>query len=168
MKTALVTSLALFMGGVLTIYIFNIFINKKISSLISDDEGSDMAVSVVKGLVFLSCSLVLLEIHSTFQILIKLWGENFIDSELFMKEVLFFAVFLGITIIALFTAFGFAFFTFGVIARKQSLYIEIANNNIATSLFFGLLFLSFALIAKTSIPTILESLIPFPSSPLYR
>ncbi|GAA4300928.1 hypothetical protein [Nibribacter koreensis] len=168
MKTALVTSLALLIAGVLTIYIINVFFNKKLSGLIKDKEYVNTSVSVTKGVLFLSSALILMEVNSSFQLLIKIWGTYFVDSELFMKEVLYFSVFLGIALLYLYVAFIFTTLMFGVITNKQKAFVEIANDNIYSAVLFSLLFLSFVLLAKSGINPLLDKLIPFPATPIYR
>lgn len=167
MTTIIVIALSLLLGGLLSIFIFNFFINRKLAGLLRNEELL-LATTIMKAFVFLCCGFLVLEINYPFQALIKIWGVYYVNTELFFKEVMYFSVFLGIIILTLFIVFLLALITIGSIVKGKNLFVEVANNNIALAILFGVIFFSFSLIAKTAVPPLLDKFIPYPTMPIYR
>jgi len=167
MTTNIIFLIAVVLGGLLAIYIFNLLINKKISKNLSDTDSVPVSVSVIKAAVFLSCGLLIAEIIPSFQTLLKIIPSQFQEDEILLKQVMYFSIFLGVILIILFVVHWFALLMYSIISQGKNLSIEISNNNLYAAIKFAGIILALTFAVKPGIFYLLDLLIPYPEMPIY-
>lgn len=167
MTTNIIILSAVLISSMLLIFLLNSIVNSKIKNKISDKEPL-LTTALMKAILFFCGGLLISEIVNSFQILIKVLPSSFSGNDLLLKELMFFSIFIGISLFLLIVILWFSAIMFGVITKGKDIYIEVANNNLlAVILFCGILFsLTFA--AKGGIAPLLDQFIPYPTLPIYH
>jgi hypothetical protein len=137
------------------------------SKIVSEIENP-LSISVLKATIFVTCSLLIGELNQSFHITKKILSTLYSGKELFMHELSYFSVFYGI-VISLFTFLvGIASTIFWIINKKESISLEIANNNLRAIFIFSGILISLVLIIKPEVHNILDQFIPYPQKPVFR
>ena len=167
MTTNIVIITSLIVSGLLTIFILNAIINSRIKNKISENE-SKISIDILKGLVFLCGGLILSEISTSFYTLTKVLPNNFTGSDLILKEVSYFSVFVGISILTVIIILWLSTLMYSLISKGKSIFFETTNNNIHAIILFAGLLLSLTIVTKTGLTPLFDQFIPYQTMPIYH
>lgn len=159
--------LAVLISSCLTIYLTNAIINSRLKKkLKSDDEP--IAIYILKAAIFLCAGLLINEFVNSFQSLIKILPSSLVGNNLLQKEIMFYSIFWGISLLILSIIVWLSILTYGIVAKGKNVFIEIANNNIGAVILFSGIILAITLVAKSCITPLLDQFIPYPTLPIYH
>lgn len=167
MTTNIILLSATLVSGLLTIFILNSIVNSRIKGKISENENP-LSVDILKAILFLCGGLLLSEIVNSFQTMTKVLPSSFSGNDLLLKEIMFYSIFLGITLLTLVIILWFAAMMFGVTSKGKSIFIETANNNLNAVIIFCGLLLALTLAAKAGLSPLFDQFIPYPTMPTYH
>jgi hypothetical protein len=167
MTTNIILLSAVLVSGLLTVFILNSIVNSRIKGKISENENP-LSVDIQKAILFLCGGLLLIEIVDPFQTMTKVLPSSFTGNNLLLKEIMFYSIFLGITLLTLVVIIWFATLMFGVTSKGKSIFIETANNNLNAVIIFCGILLALTLAAKAGLSSLFDQFIPYPTMPTYH
>ena len=167
MTTNIILLSAILVSGLLTVFILNSIINSRIKGKISENENP-FSVDILKAILFLCGGLLLSEIVNSFQTMTKVLPSSFSGNDLLLKEIMFYSIFLGITLLTLIVILWLAAMMFGVTSKGKSIFIETANNNLNAVIIFCGILLALTLAAKAGLSPLFDQFIPYPTMPTYH
>lgn len=167
MTTNIINLISVLVGGLLTIFILNAIVNSRIKNKVSENE-TPIAVDILKAILFLSGGLLLAEITTSFQTLTKVLPSSFTGNDLLLKEISYFSIFLGITILTALLNFWLSTLMYSLISKGKSIFIETSNNNLNAAIIFIGLMLALTVASKMGLTQLLDQLIPYPIMPIYH
>jgi len=165
--TNIIILLAVLVSAALTIFLLNGFVRFKLKNKLSENENP-IAIPIFKSVLFISGGLLLSELISTFQTLTKILPGQFESNELVLREISFYCIFLAIVLIVLAVLLWLSTLLFSLINRGDSVFVEVANNNLHSLILFSAILLALTLAVKTGITPLLDEFIPYPTMPVYR
>ena len=165
--TNIITMLAIITSTAVSVFLLNGFIKSKLKNKLSENE-TPISISYFKGILFISLGLLFSELISTFQTLTKILPNQFEGSNLVLKEISFYCIFLGISLAIFIVLFWLSKLLFSLFSKGESIFVEVANNNLNSVIIFSAILLTFVLAVKTGITPLLDEFIPYPEMPIYR
>lgn len=165
--TNIITLLAIILSTAISVFLLNGFIKSKLKNKLSENE-SPISISYFKGILFVSLGLLFSELITTFQTLTKVLPSQLADGNLVLKEISFYCIFLGITLVVFAVIFWLSTLLFSLLSKGQSIFIEVANNNLNSLIIYIAILLALVLAVKTGITPLLDEFIPYPEMPIYR
>mgnify|MGYP003596328789 CR=1 FL=1 len=167
MKTNLILVLSAIFSGILTVYLLNIIVNLRIKNKIGDSDNP-IALHILKAILFSVAGILLQEIATPFQTLIKVLPSTTNGADLLVQQIMYYSMFLGIVVLLIFLIIWFSALVFTVTSKGKSIFIEAANNSLGSVIYFaGVVFaLSFAV--KSNIVPLLDVFIPYPTMPIFH
>ena len=165
--TNILTLLALILSTAVSLFLLNGFVKSKLKTKLSENENP-ISISYFKGVLFVSIGLLIGELVKTFQTLTKILPAQLEGNSLALKEISFYCVFLGITLIVFVALFWLSTLLFSLFNKGESIFIEVANDNLNSVLLFSTILLAFVFAVKTGITPLLDEFIPYPEIPIYR
>jgi hypothetical protein len=167
MTTSIIILISVLVSGLLTIYILNAIVNSRIRNKISKKE-TPLAVDILKTGLFLSSGLLLSEIVTSFRILTTVLPNNNEGNDLLLLEFTYFSIFLGITILTAIVLMWLSTLMYSIISKGNSIFIEVANNNLNSAIIFIGLVLALTIATKTGLNPLFDEFIPYPKMPIYH
>jgi hypothetical protein len=159
--------LSVLVSAILTIYLFNWFINIRIKKRISESD-KPITVQIFKAVAFLYSGLLLQEIIASFNTLTKVLPKSYTGENLLLWEVSYYCIFLGILIVGIILVFGVSSILFRLFSQGEKIFVEVANNNLPSVILFAGILFSLAIAIKAGITPVLDQFIPYPTMPVYR
>ena len=111
---------------------------------------------------------LLSELINTFQTLTKILPSQIEGNSLVLKEISFYCVFLGITLFVFVILFWLSTLLFSLFSKGESIFVEVANDNLNSLILFSALLLAFVFAVKSGLTPLLDEFIPYPEMPIYR
>lgn len=165
--TNILTLLAIILSTAVSLFLLNGFVKSKLKTKLSDNENP-ISISYFKGVLFVSLGLLLSELINTFQTLTKVLPSQLEGNSLVLKEISFYCIFLGITLFVFVVLFWLSTLLFILFSKGESIFVEVANNNLNSVILFSTLLLAFVFAVKTGLTPLLDEFIPYPEMPIYR
>lgn len=163
----ILTLLAIVLSTAVSLFLLNGFVKSKLKTKLSENENP-ISVSYFKGVLFLALGLLLSELINTFQTLTKILPSQLEGNSLVLKEISFYCIFLGITLIVFIVLFWLSTLLFSLFSKGESIFMEVTNDNLNSIILFSTILLSFVFAIKTGLTPLLDEFIPYPEMPLYR
>jgi hypothetical protein len=154
--------------GLLSIFLFNAFVNKKVRALIPADESTIISIDLLKAVYFLSSSILLIELASPSQTLLKVLTLTNSGSSLILNELSYLSLFYAISLLINVFIVWISFMMFSLIKKGSSLFMEVANNSYNALLLYSSILITLILVSKVAINPFCDFLIPYPSVPNFR
>lgn len=151
----------------LTIFILNGIVNSRIKNKISENE-IPLAVDILKASLFILGGYLLNESYAAFQTLTKVLANGYPANALLIKEISYFSIFLGLTILYIILIIWLSTLMYSLISKGNSIFIEATNNNLNAVIIFIGLILSLSIASKPGLNTLFDQLIPYPTMPIYH
>lgn len=167
MTEYIIIFLGVLLGSLLGIFIVNTILNKLTKSKMSDEQ-TPLADSIVKGVLFVACSLLLGEMANSFQVLVNVLRNSETGQSLWTKELMYFSLLLGTTLSVHAVDLLLASLMYSAISKGKSVFHEIANDDLGAALLFCGIVLGLTLVAKSGLIPLLDRFIPYPSMPVYH
>jgi|TARA_B110000114_G_scaffold65825_1_gene69899 uncharacterized membrane protein YjfL (UPF0719 family) len=165
LNIALFQNLVSILLSILTIYITLKITNKYIykKHKISKDNiaYSILLSGIILSVVYLM-SGISAPILNTFRFL-KMSPDSF--GNIYLEMIKYIGLFLSIALLTSISIILITFFLFKSTHKDLSIYEEIQNNNIAVSIITAIIFVSFSLLIKENMILLIETFIPYPSTP---
>jgi hypothetical protein len=165
MKQQLIIYVTLLITASVLAFIANSFINRMAKSTNSDNtQGSYL---IFKAGFFLAIGYILSGLVIPF---ITLWRivENSNSENLLFRLSEFYVVFIVIAVTFIALNYAVSFILFNLFYGKSKLSFALANNELfGVALFIGLLFLTL-FVSKEVLPHVIDTIIPYPQTPIYR
>lgn len=165
--TTIVILLAIILSTAVSVFLLNGFVESKLRNKISKDENP-ISISYFKGILFVSSGLLFSEVIPTFKTLTKVLPNQLEGSNLVLEEILFYCIFLGITLVIFLGLFWLSTLLLSLFNKGESIFAEIAKNNLNSVVLFLAILLAFVLAVKTAITPLLDEIIPYPEMLIYR
>ena len=165
--TNILTLLAIILSTAVSLFLLNGFVKSKLKNKLSENENP-ISISYFKGILFVGLGLLLSELINTFQTLTKILPNQLEDNSLVLKEISFYCVFLGITLFVFIVLFWLSTILFSLFSKGESIFVEVANDNLNSVILFSALLLAFVFAIKTGLTPLLDEFIPYPEIPFYR
>lgn len=165
--TNIFTLLAILVSTAISVFLLNGFVKFKLKNKLSENEHP-ITISYFKGILFVSIGLLLSELITTFQTLTKILPSQIVGSNLIFKEVSYYCIFFAITLLIFVVLFWLSTLLFSVLSKGESIFVEVANNNLQSVIIFSAILLTFTFSIKTGITPLLDEYIPYPVMPIYR
>ena len=165
--TNIITLLAVILSAAVSLFLLNGFVKSKLKNKLSENENP-ISISYFKGVLFIALGLLLGELVNTFQTLIKILPSQLEGNSLVLKELSFYCIFLGITLLVFVTLFWLSTLLFGLFSNGESIFLEVANDNLNSIILFSTILLAFVFTVKTALTPLLDQFIPYPEMPIYR
>lgn len=165
MKQQLTIYIALLVTASALAFVANALVNRM--SRTTNSDNSQGAYLLFKAAIFLSIGYILSGLAIP---LITLWRivENTTPDNLLPKLSEFYVVFIIVSVTLIALNYATSFILFNLFYGKSKLSFALANNEIvAVALFIGLLLLTL-FISKEILPHIIDTIIPYPQTPIYR
>lgn len=163
----ILTLLAIVLSTAVSLFLLNGFVKSKLKTKLSENENP-ISVSYFKGVLFLAIGLLLSELINTFQTLTKILPSQLEDNSLVLKEISFYCIFLGITLLVFIVLFWLSTLLFSLFSKGESIFMEVANDNLNSIILFSTILLAFVFAIKTGLTPLLDEFIPYPEMPVYR
>lgn len=165
--TNVLTILAVLISTALAIFLLNGFTKYQLKKKLSENN-QPITVSYFKGGLFVSIGLLISEVITTFQTISKILPSQSAGDNLILKEISFYCTFFGIIILVFIIVFFFSTVLFKILNKGESVFFEVANNNIHSVIIFLAILLTFVIAIKTGVTPLLDGYIPYPEIPIYR
>lgn len=165
--TQIITLVAIIISTAISLFLLNGFITSKLKNKLSANE-KPIGVSFFKALLFISLGLLFSELINTFNTLTNILPRQLEAGDLLLKEISFYCVFLGITLVIFIILFWTSTLLFSTLSKGGNIFVEIVNNNWNSLILFMAILLTFVLAVKTGISPLLDQFIPYPEMPVYR
>ncbi len=165
--TNILTLLAITLSTAVSLFLLNGFLKIKLKNKLSENENP-ISISYFKSVLYVSLGLLLGELINTFQTLTKILPSQLEGSNLVLKEISFYCVFLGITLFIFVILLWLSTLLFSLFSKGESIFIEVANNNLKSLILFSGILLAFVFAVKTGLTPLLDEFIPYPEIPNYR
>ncbi|NYJ28601.1 hypothetical protein [Allomuricauda sp. ARW1Y1] len=165
--TNFLTFLAIILSTAASLFLLNSFIKSKLKTKLSANENP-ISISYFKGILFLGLGLLQSELIHTFQTLIKILPSQLAGNSLVLKEISFYCAFFGITLLVFVVLFWLSSLLFSLFNKGESIFVEVANDNLNSVILFSGIMLAFVFAVKTGLTPLLDEFIPYPEMPLYR
>jgi hypothetical protein len=165
--TNILTLLAITLSAAVSLFLLNGFIKFKLKTKLSENENP-ISISYFKGVLFVSLGLLLGELVNTFQTLTKILPSQLEGNSLVLKEISFYCVFFGITLLVFIVLFWLSTLLFSLFSNGESIFVEVANDNLNSVILFLTILLALLFAVKTGLTPLLDELIPYPEMPIYR
>jgi hypothetical protein len=149
------------------IFILNSFIKLKLKKRLSESE-QPFTVNIFKGITFIAIALLLSELITTFNTLTKVLPSQISNNDLLLKEVSYYCIYLGISLVVFAFIFWLSTLLLSVINKGENIFIEVANNNFESLILFAAILFALIFTVKTGITPLLDNFIPYPEMPIYR
>ena len=167
MTTNIVIFFSILVSGLLTILVINYLLNSRFKNKLTENE-IPIAHDIFKSVLYISSGLLISQIVTSFQTLLKVLPSSFTGNDLLLKEFSYFSIFLGLTILTEMIIIWIATLMFSFICKGKSIFMEVSNNNLnAVAVFIGLQ-ISLTIASMPALVQILEQFIPYPSLPIYH
>lgn len=163
----ILTLLAIVLSTAVSLFLLNGFVKSKLKTKLSENENP-ISVSYFKGVLFLAIGLLLSELINTFQTLTKILPSQLEGNSLVLKEISFYCIFLGITLLVFIVLFWLSTLLFSLFSKGESVFMEVANDNLNSIILFSTILLAFVFATKTGLTPLLDEFIPYPEMPVYR
>lgn len=154
--------------GLLSIFLLNAYVNKKVRTLVPSDESTIFSIDILKAVYFLASSILLLELAIPSQTLIKVLNLTNSGSNLILTELSYLSLFYAISLLVNVFVVWISFMMFSLIKKGSSLFMEVANNNYNALLLYSSILITLILVSKVAINPFCDFLIPYPSVPNFR
>lgn len=164
--TNILTLLAVLVSTAVSVFLLNSFVKFKLKNKLSENEHP-ITISYFKGVLFVSIGLLLSELITTFQTLTKILPSQLEGSNLIFKEVSFYCIFFALTLLIFVVLFWISTLLFSLLSKGESIFVEVANNNLQSIILFSAILLAFTFAIKTGITPLLDNYIPYPEMPIY-
>lgn len=165
--TNILSLLAILLSTAVSLFLLNGFVKSKLKSKLSENENP-MSISYLKGVLFVALGLLLSELINTFQTLTKILPSQLEGNSLVLKEISFYCIFLGITLLVFIVLFWLSTLLFSLFSKGESIFIEVANDNMNSVILFSAIMFAFVFAVKTGLTPLLDEFIPYPEMPIYR
>lgn len=165
--TNILTLLAIIISTAVSLFLLNGFVKFKLKNKLSENENLT-SISCFKGVLFIVLGLLLSELINTFQTLTKILPSQLEGNNLVLKEISFYCIFLGISLIVFIVLFWLSTILFSLFSKGENIFIEVANDNLNSVIFFSAVILAFVFAVKTGLTPLLDEFIPYPELPIYR
>lgn len=165
--TNILTLLAIIISTAVSLFLLNGFVKFKLKNKLSENENLT-SISCFKGILFIVLGLLLSELINTFQTLTKILPSQLEENNLVLKEISFYCIFLGISLIVFIVLFWLSTILFSLFSKGENIFIEVANDNLNSVIFFSAVILAFVFAVKTGLTPLLDEFIPYPELPIYR
>lgn len=159
--------LALVLSTAVSLFLLNGFVKSKLKTKLSEKENPT-SISYFKGILFVALGLILSELNNTFQTLTKVLPSQLEGNSLVLKEISFYCVFLGIILFVFVVLFWLSTLLFSLFSKGESIFVEVANDNLNSVILFSTILLAFVFAIKTGLTLLLDEFIPYPKMPVYR
>lgn len=163
----ILTLLAIVLSTAVSLFLLNGFVKSKLKTKLSENENP-ISVSYFKGVLFLALGLLLSELINTFQTLTKILPSQLEGNSLVLKEISLYCIFLGITLLVFIVLFWLSTLLFSLFSKGESVFMEVANDNLNSIILFSTILLAFVFATKTGLTPLLDEFIPYPEMPVYR
>lgn len=163
----ILTLLAIVLSTAVSLFLLNGFVKSKLKTKLSENENP-ISVSYFKGVLFLAIGLLLSELINTFQTLTKILPSQLEGNSLVLKEISLYCIFLGITLLVFIVLFWLSTLLFSLFSKGESVFMEVANDNLNSIILFSTILLAFVFATKTGLTPLLDEFIPYPEMPVYR
>lgn len=150
------------LGCLLLLFILNAILNKRTKSR-SQDNNNLLAENAVKAVVFITASILLSETVNTFQILNNVLQKGDGSAVFWQTQIMYFSFMLGVTLLMQMINIWISSIMFNVFSGGQSIFLEIANDSIRSSLLFAGILIALTLTTKPGLSLLLDKFIPYPS-----
>lgn len=167
MTTPILVLVSILISCFLAIFMLNSIINSKIKNKLSEKENP-ITVSILKAVMFTSIGLLLSEVVTVFQSLLKILPLSYSENDLLRREIMFFAIYVGIIFVHALIVLWVGAIIFGIISKGKNIFIETANNNLNAVVLFCGIVLALTLAAKTGVTPLLDQFITYPTMPIYH
>ena len=165
--TNILALLAIILSTAVSLFLLNGFVKSKLKNKLSENENP-ISISYFKGILFVALGLLLSELINTFQTLTKILPSQIEGNSLVLKEISYYCVFLGITLFVFVILFWLSTLLFSLFSKGESIFVEVANDNLNSLILFSALLLAFVFAVKTGLTPLLDEFIPYPEMPIYR
>lgn len=165
MKQQLTIYITLLITVSVIAFIANALINRMAKTTNSDNtQGSYL---LFKSGIFLSIGYILAGLVIPFMTLWRII-ENSNPENLLSRLSEFYVVFIVIAVTLIALNYAISFILFNLFYGKSKLSFALANNEVlAVALFIGLLLLTL-FVSKEILPHVIDTIIPYPQTPIYR
>ncbi|MBL7778460.1 MAG: hypothetical protein JNK66_09235 [Chitinophagales bacterium] len=165
MKQELTIYISLLLTASVSAFIANTLINRMAKTTNSDNtQGSYL---LFKSGIFISIGYILSGLVIPFMTLWRI-VENATPDNIFSRLSEFYVVFVVIAMTLFALNYAVSFILFNLFYGKSKLSFALANNELtAITLFIGLLLLTL-FISKEILPHVIDKIIPYPQTPIYR
>jgi hypothetical protein len=165
MKQQLIIYITLLISSSVIAFIANALVNRMAKTTNSDNtQGSYL---LFKSGVFLAIGYILSGLVIPFMTLWRII-ENSNPENLLSRLSEFYVVFIVIAVTLIALNYAISFILFNLFYGKLKLSFALANNELlAVALFIGLLLLTL-FVSKEILPHVIDTIIPYPQTPIYR
>lgn len=164
-------NIIIFIGVVLSacllIFICDMYINSRIKGKTQTDHAPP-AVYVLKACCFLMVSIIIHETLEPLQSLSRVLPASYSGGDLIIHTVMYFSLFLAVCTIITLSNIWITGLLLGILLKGRNFYLEACNDNIGITLLFGAVIIGLAVAGTGGISVILDSMLPYPSTPVYR
>lgn len=167
MTEQIVILLGAILGCLLTIFVFNAILNNRLKGKSSTDEPL-LSAAIAKVVIFLTAAILLAEAVNSFQILENVLGSSTPPSDILQTEIMYFSLMLGVTLLVHVINIWLSSIMFGVLSGGKSIFHEIANESMTSTLLFSGILLALTLVSKSGISLLLDKFIPYPTMPTFH
>jgi hypothetical protein len=165
MKQQLTIYITLLISASVIAYIVNTLV-KSISKKTNSDINQESYLLFKAGL-FLATGYILAGLVVPFMTMWRI-VENSNPQNMLSRLTEYYTIFIFIAITLLALCYAIGFILFNLFYTKAKLSFALANNNLfSVTIFISLLFLTL-FISKEVLPTIIDLIIPYPQTPIYR
>lgn len=130
-----------------------------------ENINENKAVSILTAFLLISIAYLLAALNLSFITTLKILQQGS-HSGIFLDVLKFSGLFLFITGIALLFIIYASFFIYSTIYGGLKAKDEISNNNVASAILVGMIILALSMIVKEGLIALIESFIPYPTTPV--
>ncbi len=167
MTTNIIILTATLLSSLLAIFALNYFINSRVKGKLSEIE-TPITIDIMKVVLFICSSMLLAEMTTTFQTLVKVLPSSFAGNDLLIQELFYFTKFVGIVLISFIVIVWLSILMFSMVQKGKSIFIETVNNNTSAVILFSGIVIALSIVTKTGLTPLLDQFIPYPTLPMYH
>jgi hypothetical protein len=169
MKTELITITGNLISIILIIFIFNLILNKIINKKQINIDDSYLTIVLFKGMMYFSFSIVGFELFENLNTLNNIiYHENFELTFSIIDISKFHLMFIGIYLACTIFIYFISNFLFKLLFDSQDIFNSLKLNQIQPLISFSILFFILMLSVVKGVSLVCESLIPYPTLPIFR
>lgn len=164
MKQQLTIYITLIISASIVAYLINTLV-KRIAKKTNSDNNQESYLLFKAGLFF-ATGYILAGLVVPFMTMVRIIQNS--NSQNLSKLLEYYVIFIFIAITLLALCYAIGFILFNLFYTKAKLSFALANNDLfSVTIFISLLFLTL-FISKEVLPTIIDLIIPYPQTPIYR
>ena len=167
MNNPLISSATLIILAVITVILINFIINKLFANTIKYEDNK-LSFSLLKAGVIFSFFTILIAIKIPYYRLIDIIASTQNGSQLNLNVISYLTLFLFIGFIIFSINYLITSFLYKIILNGESLVKSLKENIKPNILLFCSILLGFCFLSQSIYPDILDLIIPFPKTPIFR